>query len=108
MLLGHLSAAPTKFISLKRVTILTAVQSAFSKMPLKMCLCLIFGRHNHAYIHTYYILCRNGTTKCGIFVAAYNMLMKFKHNEEVDLDEVVLEARLRRPQFISTMVSTCS
>lgn len=43
-------------------------------------------------------------TKCGVFVAAYNMLMRIKLDGEADLDEVVLEARLRRPQFISTMV----
>ena len=50
---------------------------------------------------------RDGSSRCGIFIAAYNMLRKYKNSPGTDLNvyEIVLELRERRPQFISTLVS---
>lgn len=62
-------------------------------------------RFSHRYIYLHVIIVRDGNTRCGIFIAAYNMIMMLKNTQEPNLDEIVLNMRCRRKQFVSTFVS---
>ncbi|XP_067942963.1 receptor-type tyrosine-protein phosphatase epsilon-like [Watersipora subatra] len=49
------------------------------------------------------VTCLDGSTKCGIFICAYNAIEKLKTEQMVDVYYSTIMAKLRRPQFIPTM-----
>ncbi|XP_067942992.1 receptor-type tyrosine-protein phosphatase T-like [Watersipora subatra] len=49
------------------------------------------------------VTCLDGSTKCGIFICAYNAIEKLKTEQMVDIYYSTIMAKLRRPQFIPTM-----
>ncbi|XP_067942989.1 receptor-type tyrosine-protein phosphatase epsilon-like [Watersipora subatra] len=49
------------------------------------------------------VTCLDGSTKCGIFICAYNVIEKLKTEQMVDVYYSTIMAKLRRPQFIPTM-----
>ncbi|CAG2203572.1 PTPRT [Mytilus edulis] len=47
------------------------------------------------------VVCRNGATKSGLFVALSLILEKMKIDDQVDVFQVIRTMRLRRPEFLS-------
>ena len=43
--------------------------------------------------------------KCGLYICAHNAIEKLKAEQEVDIYFPTVLAKLRRPQFIPTIVS---
>ncbi|CAG2196832.1 PTPRT [Mytilus edulis] len=48
------------------------------------------------------VVCRDGCTKSGLFVALYLLLDKIEIDEEVDVFQVVRKIQTRRPEFLKT------
>ena len=46
-----------------------------------------------------------GSSRCGLFIVAYNVIAKLNAERRVDLYNAVLMARYRRSQFVSSIVS---
>ena len=49
-------------------------------------------------------LCRDGSTRCGLYITAHNAIEKLNAEQIVDVYYPVVVAKLRRPQFILNMV----
>ena len=49
-------------------------------------------------------LCRDGSTRCGLYICAHNAIEKLNAEQIVDVYYPVVVAKLRRPQFIPNMV----
>ncbi|XP_067946482.1 receptor-type tyrosine-protein phosphatase epsilon-like [Watersipora subatra] len=49
------------------------------------------------------VTCLDGSTKCGIYICAYNAIEKLNTEQMVDVYTSTVLAKLRRPQFISTI-----
>ncbi|XP_067945540.1 receptor-type tyrosine-protein phosphatase epsilon-like [Watersipora subatra] len=49
------------------------------------------------------VTCMDGSSKCGIYICAYNAIEKLKTEQMVDVYTPTVMAKLRRPQFISTI-----
>ncbi|OPL20981.1 receptor-type kappa tyrosine-protein phosphatase, partial [Mytilus galloprovincialis] len=52
------------------------------------------------------VVCRNGATKSGLFVALSLILEKMKIDDQVDVFQVIRTMRLRRPEFLSNFSLT--
>lgn len=52
--------------------------------------------------------CSEGVYYCGLLITAMNALDKLKAEQQVDIYNPVLTAKLRRPEFIPTVVSCLS
>ncbi|XP_060062519.1 receptor-type tyrosine-protein phosphatase alpha-like [Ylistrum balloti] len=51
------------------------------------------------------VVCRNGSSKCGIFCAVANAIENISLNRQISLVQVVRQLQLRRPSFINTKTS---
>ncbi|XP_060066894.1 receptor-type tyrosine-protein phosphatase alpha-like, partial [Ylistrum balloti] len=51
------------------------------------------------------VVCRDGSSKCGIFCTVANAIENINLNQQVSLIQVVRQLQLRRPSFISTYES---
>ena len=49
--------------------------------------------------------CRDGCTRCGIFLATGLVIEQKEMDEEVDIFQVVRRIQTRRPEFLSSVVS---
>ncbi|CAG2189960.1 Receptor-type tyrosine-protein phosphatase zeta,Tyrosine-protein phosphatase non-receptor type 7,Receptor-type tyrosine-protein phosphatase eta,Receptor-type tyrosine-protein phosphatase R,Tyrosine-protein phosphatase non-receptor type 5,Receptor-type tyrosine-protein phosphatase S,Receptor-type tyrosine-protein phosphatase beta,Receptor-type tyrosine-protein phosphatase O,Receptor-type tyrosine-protein phosphatase kappa,Receptor-type tyrosine-protein phosphatase delta,Receptor-type tyrosine-protein phosph len=54
------------------------------------------------------VVCRDGCTKSGLFVALYLIFDKMKIDEEIDIFQLVRNIQTRRPEFLKNCVSIWS
>jgi uncharacterized membrane protein len=54
---------------------------------------------------TNYYFCRDGCTRCGIFLATSLVIAQKEMDEEVDIFQVVRRIQTRRPALLSSFVS---
>ena len=64
------------------------------------------GKGVNKNVNVWYFADRDGAAGCGVFCAVYNALQQLQQDEEVDLVTIVRQLQIRRPEMITTLVST--